>query len=65
MQGEIDFNEKIIQERQENLDAAEAIAVATRDIAITINQKVHEQREDLVEINQNVEVAKENAEEAE
>ena len=42
LQGEIDFNEKIIQERQENLDAAEAIAVATRDIAITINQKVHE-----------------------
>ena len=39
--------------------------MATRDIVITINTKVHEQRADLVEINDNVEVAKDNAEDAE
>ena len=37
----------------------------TKEIAKQINTKVHEQRQDLVEINDNVEVALKNAEEAE
>lgn len=39
--------------------------MATRDIAITIKDKVHEQRADLIEINENAEEAKNNAEDAE
>ena len=31
--GEIDFNEKIIKERQEGLDDAEALILETRDLA--------------------------------
>ena len=37
----------------------------TKEIAKQINTKVHEQRQDLVEINDNVEEALKNAEEAE
>ena len=44
LQGEIDFTERIIQERQENLNDAEQLVLETRDIAKQINSKVHEQR---------------------
>ena len=37
----------------------------TRDLAKQINTKVHEQRQDLIEINENAEEAAKNAEEAE
>ena len=65
IKGQIDFNEKIIKERQEGLDDAEALLLENRSLVQQINNKVHEQREDLVEIDHNVEEAKENAEEAE
>ena len=65
IQGEIDFNERIISERQEDLNNAEQLIMETRDIAKQINSKVHEQREDLVEINDNATKANENAKEAE
>ena len=44
LQGEIDFTERIIQERQDNLNDAEQLVLETRDIAKQINSKVHEQR---------------------
>ncbi len=37
----------------------------TRDLAKQVNQKVHEQRQDLVDIDHNAGEAKQNAEEAE
>ena len=50
LEGDIDFNDKIIKERQEGLNDAEALITETRDIAKQINSKVKEQRQDLVEI---------------
>ena len=50
IQGEIDFNDNLIKERQEGLDDAEALIMETRDLAKQINSKVHEQREDILAI---------------
>lgn len=47
------------------MDAAEGLITETRDLAKQINSKVHEQRADLIEINEHVEEAKDNAEAAE
>ena len=65
IQGEIDFNDNLIKERQEGLDDAEALIMETRDLAKQINSKVHEQREDILAIEQNADEALHNAEEAE
>lgn len=40
--GEVDFMEKIIDERGDNLDAAVTLAEYTLDITKKINNKVHE-----------------------
>lgn len=53
IRGEIDFNEKIIKERQEELDGAESLINQTKEIAKQILVKVEEQREDLVKIEDN------------
>ena len=42
IQGEIDYTEQLIKERKEHLDCAEKLVTDTRDIAITINTKIHE-----------------------
>lgn len=65
LQGEIDFNEKIIHERQDVLNDAERLMLETNALAKQINSKVHEQRKDLVEIDFNAHEAQENAAEAE
>lgn len=65
IRGEIDFNEKIIKERQEELDGAESLINQTKEIAKQILVKVEEQREDLVKIEDNAQVALDNADEAE
>ena len=65
LQGDQSFQDKINQERQENLDDLEGLANETNKVAKQFRVKVHQQRADLVEINHNVEEAKENAEVAE
>lgn len=47
----MDYYERVIQERQDGLDSVEKLLGEVKDITVQINTKVHEQREDLVEIN--------------
>ena len=42
IRGEIDFNEKIIKERQEELDGAESLINQTKEIAKQIKVKIEE-----------------------
>ena len=57
--------EDVIKQRQEELNNVEQFMTDINDIAKEINTKVHEQRNDLIEINANADTALTNAEEAE
>ena len=60
MQGDIDKMEQIITERQEQLNHVEQFMTEINGISKRINTQVHEQRTDLVAIDQNVGTAKKN-----
>ena len=53
--------EEVIKQRQEELNDVEALMGDINSIAKDINKKVHEQRNDLVEIDHNAGIALENA----
>ena len=53
VQAETDYMNDVINQRQKELDAVEKLVGGINEIAKTINTQVHEQRKDLVEIDQN------------
>ncbi len=65
IQGEANFMNDLIDDRQDQLDDVEHLMHDINHIAKDINNKVHEQRSDLVEIDHNAGEALENAKEAE
>ena len=65
VQGEAAYMEDVIKQRQEELNNVEQFMTDINDIAKEINTKVHEQRSDLIEIDQNAGTALENAKDAE
>ena len=54
----------LIDERQKNLDATEALMGDLKDIAGTLQTNTKQQGEDLLRVDANVEEVKENAEDA-
>ena len=65
VQAETDYMNDVINQRQKELDSVEKLVGDINKIAKTINTQVHEQRTDLVEIDQNAQEALTNAEAAE
>lgn len=65
VQAETDYMNDVINQRQNELNSVEKLVGDINKIAKTINTQVHEQRSDLVEIDQNAQEALTNAEAAE
>lgn len=61
---ETDYMTSIIDERQHNLDNTEKMMRDIKDIAVTLQTNTAEQGKVLVRTDQNMDVAKDNAEEA-
>ena len=61
---EADYMADVIHQRQEDLNNVEKLMSDINSIAQSINKNVHEQRHDLVQIDQNATAAKDNAKEA-
>ena len=51
VKGELAYMEQIIEQRQDELNHAEVLMTDINGIAKKINNKVHEQRDVLIEIN--------------
>ena len=61
---EADYMQDVIQQRQEELNNVEKLMSDINSIAKQINVNVHDQRQDLVQIDQNAQAALHNAKEA-